>query len=68
MSEPHAGRGASIIAISGSESETVGWNDGERLFPKAVQLLNVERYRERVLAGLIMSVSTRTDSTVSDSK
>ncbi|KZT12037.1 TBCD protein [Laetiporus sulphureus 93-53] len=54
---------AFVKSVFLSESETIGWNDGERLFPKAVQLLNVERYRERVLAGLIMSVSTRTDST-----
>ncbi|PCH40083.1 ARM repeat-containing protein [Wolfiporia cocos MD-104 SS10] len=44
-------------------SETVGWNEGEKLFPKAVRLLDIQRYREQVLGGLVLSASTKTDST-----
>ena len=47
-----------------SEKESVGWNDGSWLFPRAVQLLDIERYREQLLAGIILSTSTKTDSTV----
>ncbi|KAI0657425.1 TBCD protein [Cubamyces menziesii] len=46
-----------------SEKESVGWNDGSWLFPRAVQLLDIERYREQLLAGIILSTSTKTDST-----
>ncbi|RPD62432.1 ARM repeat-containing protein [Lentinus tigrinus ALCF2SS1-7] len=46
-----------------SEQESVGWNEGAWLFPRAVQLLDIERYRGQVLAGLVLSVSTKTDST-----
>lgn len=46
-----------------SEGEITGWNDGETLFPKAVSLLEIERYREAILAGLVLSASTKTDST-----
>ncbi|KAF9808522.1 hypothetical protein IEO21_07853 [Rhodonia placenta] len=45
------------------EGEITGWNDGETLFPKAVSLLEIERYREAILAGLVLSASTKTDST-----
>ncbi|KAI6039323.1 armadillo-type protein [Pisolithus marmoratus] len=44
------------------ESET-GWNNGDWLFPKAVRLLDIPEYRKPVLTGLVMSVSTRTNST-----
>ena len=50
--------------LSCSEKESVGWNDGAWLFPRAVQLLNIERYRSQVLAGIVLSASTKTDSTV----
>ena len=42
----------------------MGWNDGNWLFPRAVQLLDIERYRDQVLAGIVLSASTKTDSTV----
>ncbi|KAI0732028.1 TBCD protein [Fomitopsis betulina] len=46
-----------------SDAETLNWNEGDKLFPKAVQLLEIERYRGAVLAGLVLSASTKTDST-----
>ncbi|KAI0632121.1 TBCD protein [Trametes polyzona] len=46
-----------------SENESVGWNVGNWLFPRAVQLLDYERYREQLLTGIILSTSTKTDST-----
>ncbi|KAH9841553.1 TBCD protein [Rhodofomes roseus] len=46
-----------------SGAETVNWNEGDKLFPKAVRLLEVDSYRREVLAGLVLSVSTKTDST-----
>ncbi|EJF63417.1 ARM repeat-containing protein [Dichomitus squalens LYAD-421 SS1] len=46
-----------------SEQESVGWNVGSWVFPRAVQLLDIERYRDQVLAGIVLSASTKTDST-----
>ncbi|CCM03543.1 uncharacterized protein FIBRA_05677 [Fibroporia radiculosa] len=46
-----------------SDNETIGWNDGDRFFPRAVRVLGIEKYREAVLAGLVLSASTKTDST-----
>ncbi|KAI6166541.1 TBCD protein [Pisolithus thermaeus] len=45
-----------------SENET-NWNNGEWLFPKAVRLLEIPEYRKPILTGLVLSVSTRTNST-----
>lgn len=39
------------------------WNNGEWLFPKAVRLLEISEYRKPILTGLVLSVSTRTNST-----
>ncbi|PIL22540.1 hypothetical protein GSI_15229 [Ganoderma sinense ZZ0214-1] len=46
-----------------SEQESVGWNVGSWLFPRAVQLLDIQWYRHQILAGIILSASTKTDST-----
>lgn len=43
----------------------IGWNDGNWLFPKAVRLLEVPEYRKPILTGLILSLGSKTDSTVS---
>ncbi|KAJ4000417.1 TBCD protein [Lentinula boryana] len=43
--------------------EEIGWNDANWLFPKAVQILDVETYRKSILLGLIASVGSLTDST-----
>ena len=48
-----------------SDIDNEGWKDGNWLFPRAVKLLVLNTYRSSVLAGLILSVGTRTDSTVS---
>ncbi|KAJ3549188.1 hypothetical protein NM688_g5206 [Phlebia brevispora] len=46
-----------------SESETIGWNEGAWLFPEVVQLLDIKEYRRALLKGLVLSASTKTDST-----
>ncbi|KAF5389176.1 hypothetical protein D9757_003527 [Collybiopsis confluens] len=43
--------------------EGIGWNDANWLFPRVVQVLEVEAYRKSVLLGLITSVGSLTDST-----
>ncbi|OCH86383.1 TBCD protein [Obba rivulosa] len=45
------------------ETEAKGWNDSAWLYPRAVKLLDIEDYREAVLRGLVLSASSRTDST-----
>lgn len=50
--------------MGASDEEEVDWNDGARLFPKIVQLLAIPEYRPAVLSGLVLSASSRTDSTV----
>lgn len=47
------------------ENGQLHWNDGPRLFPKAVRLLEIPAYRRSVLSGLVLSASSKTDSTVS---
>ncbi len=54
-----------LLTSDPSDSEIVGWNGGSWLFPRAVKILEIERYRRPLLAGLVLSVSSRTDSTVS---
>ncbi|KAF7797405.1 hypothetical protein EIP86_008600 [Pleurotus ostreatoroseus] len=46
-----------------SGEETIGWNEGAWLFPKVVQLLDIKQYRKPILKGLVLSASTKTDST-----
>jgi len=41
------------------------WSDGVWLFSKAVHFLEVPLYRKQVLKGLIVSLGSKTDSTVS---
>jgi len=43
--------------------ETTEWSQGSWLFPKAIQLLNIEEYRAPLLAGFLLSISSKTDST-----
>ena len=56
----HAVQSSSIL----SDDQVIGWNEGSWLFPKAVQLLAIADYRRAILAGLVLSASTKTDSTV----
>ncbi|KAJ7095891.1 TBCD protein [Mycena belliarum] len=46
-----------------SETEMMGWKDGAWLFPKAVRLLEIPEYRQPVLAGLVLSLGSKTEST-----
>lgn len=47
------------------DNDDVGWNEGQWLFPRAVRILEVETYRLPILRGLVLSVGSKTDSTVS---
>lgn len=57
------GRAVKTPSSDNSENGT-NWNNGEWLFPKAVKLLEIPDYRKTILTGLVLSVSTRTNSTV----
>ena len=52
------------MVSSHPDSERPGWNDASWLFPKAVQLLSIGQYRKQILSGLVLSIDSRTDSTV----
>ncbi|EIN12617.1 TBCD protein [Punctularia strigosozonata HHB-11173 SS5] len=45
------------------DEENVRWSDGEWLYPRAVQLLQIKEYRSAILDGLVVSIASRTDST-----
>ena len=47
------------------DDELEGWQEPAWLYPKAVQLLSIERYRISVLRGLVLSIGSRNESTVS---
>jgi len=47
------------------EEEEIGWHDGQWLFPRAVQLLEIPTYRKCILNGLVLSIGSKTDGTVS---
>ncbi|KAF7365243.1 TFCD-C domain-containing protein [Mycena venus] len=51
------------LFASETEAEVIGWKDGARLFPKAVRLLDIPTYRPSVLAGLVLSLGSKTEST-----
>ncbi|TFK52538.1 TBCD protein [Heliocybe sulcata] len=46
-----------------ADGEGKGWKESSWFFPKAVKMLQVARYRKHVLAGLVFSVGSKTDST-----
>ncbi|THH31462.1 hypothetical protein EUX98_g2715 [Antrodiella citrinella] len=46
-----------------SGEEISGWHEGSWLFPKAVRLLEIPEYRQKLLSGFVLSVNSRTDST-----
>lgn len=46
-------------------SQGVGWNDGAWLYPRAVRFLDIPEYQLPVLKGLVLSIGSRTTSTVS---
>lgn len=41
------------------------WSDAAWLFPRVVRLLDIAPYRSFVLEGLVLSISSKTVSTVS---
>jgi len=43
------------------------WQDSPWIFPKAMRFLEVPEYRPAVLAGLLISIGSKTDSTVNES-
>lgn len=45
-------------------ADSHGWQDGAWIFPRAMNFLEIPEYRNSVLAGLLISVGSRTDSTV----
>jgi len=47
-----------------SSEEQHGWNDANWLFPRAVRLLEIGSYRKHVLSGIVMSIGSKTGSTV----
>ena len=50
--------------VSLSEPKQMGWNDGVWLFPRALHLLKIPEYRKHVLRGIVISIGSKTDSTV----
>ncbi|EDR13279.1 uncharacterized protein LACBIDRAFT_322818 [Laccaria bicolor S238N-H82] len=43
--------------------EPLSWSDGAWLFPRAIRLLGVPEYRQDILSGILLSLSSKTDST-----
>ena len=56
--------GASYANVFKSKDRTA-WNNGAWLYPRAVHFLDIAEYRLPVLKGFILSVGSRTNSTVS---
>lgn len=52
------------VHLSASDTENVRWSDGDWLYPRAVRLLEIKRYRTAVLDGIVISVASKTDHTV----
>ncbi len=44
------------------------WQNGSWIYPKAMNFLEIPEYRPAVLAGLLMSIGSKTDSTVNTSR
>ncbi|KAJ7044089.1 TBCD protein [Mycena alexandri] len=59
----HAWAPMGLSLLRELESEIMGWKDGARLFPKAVRLLDISLYRPSILAGLVLSLGSKTEST-----
>ena len=55
---------SSVVELS--KGERVSWADGAWLFPRAIKLLDVPEYRIPLLTGLIFSLASRTESTVTE--
>lgn len=53
-----------IDISSSDDSEKGAWNDAALLYPKIIRLLAIPAYRKSLLMGLLMSISSKTGSTV----
>jgi len=49
-----------------SRGEIVSWANGAWLFPRVIKLLDVPEYRIPLLTGLIFSLASKTESTVTE--
>jgi len=49
--------------LDGDAASSHGWQDGTWIFPRAMNFLEIPEYRNSVLAGLLISVGSKTDST-----
>ena len=61
-------RPASKVTVSEtfiSTSDQASWSDGNWLFPRALRLLEIPEFRNAVLLGIVISIGSKTDSTVS---
>ncbi|KAG2047927.1 ARM repeat-containing protein [Suillus hirtellus] len=56
-------KGSELIMKLDASGTITSWSVGEWLFPRAVELLCVQEYRQPLLTGLIHSVGARTGST-----
>ncbi|SRR6266404_2550519 len=56
----------SLRGIPGDDTtaDSHGWQDSAWIFPRAIKFLEIPEYRRAVLAGLLISVGSKTDSTV----
>lgn len=45
-----------------------GWQNSSWIYPRAMQFLEVSEYRPAVLSGLLISIGSKTDSTVNKSR
>ncbi|KAH9997907.1 TBCD protein [Russula vinacea] len=55
-----------LLLSEGAEDDAIrshSWQDGPWIFPKAMRFLEVPEYRPAVLAGLLISIGSKTDST-----
>jgi hypothetical protein len=50
--------------LDGDAASSHGWQDGPWIFPRAMSFLEIPEYRNSVLAGVLISVGSKTDSTV----
>lgn len=59
-----------LLQSDAAEEDAVGshnWQDSSWIFPKAMHFMEVPEYRPAVLAGLLVSIASKTDSTVNRS-
>ena len=45
-----------------------GWQNSSWIYPRAIQFLEVPEYRPAILSGLLISIGSKTDSTVNKSR